>query len=68
MIIEGHIEGKRSRGRPRADWMSNIKKWSGIENYKQLKNLALHRDDWRRLSNTINLQEESESDDESESG
>ena len=68
LIIEGYIEGKRSRGRPRIDWMSNIKKWSEIKNYKELKNLALHRDEWRRLSNTINLQEETDSEHESDSG
>ena len=68
LIIEGYIEGKRSRGRPRVDWMSNITKWSEIKNYKDLKNLALHRNEWRRLSNTINLQEETDSEHESDSG
>jgi len=67
LITEGFIAGKRSRGRPRDDWMNNIKKWCEIETYKNLKNLALHRNEWRRISNTLNLQNESDKEKETDS-
>ena len=65
LLIEGFIEGKRSRGKPRADWMNSIKNWCGTKNYGELKKLASHRGVWRGLSNNLNLQI-SESDQETE--
>ena len=29
MLIEGKVEGKRTRGRPRRGWTSDIKEWVG---------------------------------------
>ena len=29
-ILEGKVEGKRSRGRPKATWLDNIKDWTGL--------------------------------------
>ena len=65
LLIEGFIEGKRSRGKPRADWMNNIKNWSETNNYGELKKLASQRWIWRNLTNNLNLQI-SESDQETE--
>ena len=31
--LEGKLEGKRPRGRPRTTWMSDIKEWTGQTAY-----------------------------------
>ena len=43
--IEGKIEGKRPRGRPRTTWMSNISKWTGKTKYNCTR-MAVDRDLW----------------------
>ena len=30
LILEGPLEGKISRGKPRTKWMTNITKWTGM--------------------------------------
>ena len=30
-ILEGRMEGRRPRGRPRQTWFSNITRWTGME-------------------------------------
>ena len=29
-ILEGMVDGKRSRGRPEKSWMNNIIEWTGM--------------------------------------
>jgi hypothetical protein len=54
-ILVGKPEGKRPLGRPRRRWVDNIKMdleetgWDGREWIK----LALDRDQWRALVNTV---------------
>ncbi|GFS20355.1 UDP-glucuronosyltransferase 2A1-like [Elysia marginata] len=31
--LEGKIEGKRRQGRPRRNWMDDVKEWSGSKSY-----------------------------------
>ena len=45
-IIEGQIEGKRSRGRQKKQWFDNIKEWTGLT-YTEAKRLAQDRTKWR---------------------
>ena len=39
MILKGKIEGKRGKGRPRVQWMDNIKDWMNL-NYCDCVRLA----------------------------
>jgi hypothetical protein len=54
-ILVGKPEGKRPLGRPRRRWVGNIKidlrgiGWDGVD----LIELALDRDQWRALVNTV---------------
>jgi len=40
IIIEGMIEGTRSRGRPRTRYISQIMQDAGVTSYRELKNMA----------------------------
>ena len=42
-IIEGKIEGKRGRGRPWINYMSQVKEKVAVESYKEVKEKALER-------------------------
>ena len=41
--IEGRLEGKRGRGRPRRTWVDDIKEWTGSKRYDQIKRAAANR-------------------------
>ena len=43
--LEGKLEGKRPRGRPRTTWMSNIAKWTGKTKHNCTR-MAVDRDLW----------------------
>ena len=48
-LLEGNLEAKRQRGRPRQTWMDNIKSWTGL-NYQQAIRRADDRKLWRAVS------------------
>ncbi len=52
LLLEGPLEGKRSRGRPRTEWMTNITEWTGML-YEDLVRLVQDREPWRIM--TCNL-------------
>ena len=45
-ILQGKVDGKRSQGRPRLNWMNNICKWTS-KNLEDLLLMTLNQDDWR---------------------
>lgn len=45
-LLEGYIDGKRGRGRPRMSWYDNIKEWTGMR-YERATRTAMDRDKWR---------------------
>jgi len=47
LILEGMIEGKRERGRPRTCYISQVIKDARVDSYKQLKDKAQDRELWR---------------------
>ena len=61
LILEGPLEGKISRGRPRTEWMTNITEWTGMR-YEDLVRLAQDRESWRIM--TANLLKEDGTDDD----
>ena len=54
-LIEGNIEGRRSRGRPRNTWTTDITTTKGMK-YYQLKRAAEDRKRWHGL--VVNLVQE----------
>ena len=39
-IMEGFIDGKKSKGRPRRMWIDDIMEWTYVREYGQLKKKA----------------------------
>ena len=55
LLLEGSLEGKVSRGRPRMEWMTSITEWTGIR-YEDIVRLSQDREQWRVM--TANLLQE----------
>ena len=55
-IVEGKLEGTRPKGRPRAQWTDNIKKWSGLS-LTTCSRLAEDREQWRQISSLPRLRD-----------
>ena len=45
-VLEGRIDGKRNRGRPRRRWLDDIKDWTGRP-LAECTAMARDRDQWR---------------------
>ena len=48
-LLDGKIEGRRNRGRPRTMWSSNISRWTGLT-YIEATRRARDRNDWRTVA------------------
>ena len=44
-LLEGMIEGKRYKGRPRNQWSQNVREWTGLS-FEKSKRETLHRRRW----------------------
>ena len=55
-LLEGKIDGRRSRGRPRNTWTTDITTTKGMKYYYQLKRAAEDRKRWHGL--VVNLAQE----------
>jgi len=53
-ILEGKIEGKLYQGRPRRMWLDDLKEWTQLETYTDIKRTAEDRSRWR-LCTYVNL-------------
>ncbi|GFR64234.1 eukaryotic translation initiation factor 3 subunit F [Elysia marginata] len=49
LSLERKMEGKRGQGRPRKNWMDNVKEWSGSTSYGDTKRKAENRGEWRDM-------------------
>ena len=48
-IMQGTLPGNRKRGRPRTNWLGNIKDWTGLE----MKEMIRATEDRRRWRNIV---------------
>ena len=55
-ILEGRVNGRRGRGRPRAMWYDNIKEWTRL-NYCEGTRLAEDRLAWRSMAANLLIAE-----------
>ena len=49
-IMEGKISGVKARGRPRRAWTDDLKDWTELKNYSELKRTAEDRTIWNALA------------------
>lgn len=49
-ILQGAIEGRRSRGRPARRYIDELKEIAGFNNVRALYDAAMNRHSWRKLS------------------
>ncbi len=49
IILEGLIEGTRSKGRPKGKWTDDIKRWCATTSYADAKRAAEDRSRWRAM-------------------
>ena len=57
-IMEGFINGKRAQGRRRRMWIDDIKEWTNIKEYGQLKRTAQNRERWRSMIGNLRTYED----------
>ena len=50
LILEGKIRGVKARGRPRRAWTDDLKEWTNLRDYTELKRTAENRTTWRALT------------------
>jgi hypothetical protein len=48
-VLEGRINSKNCKGRPRRMWLDDVKEWSGLQCYESIKRLAENRHSWRNI-------------------
>ena len=48
LLLEGKVNGKRGKGRPRITWMENVKMWTELK-YSECVRLAEDRERWKAM-------------------
>ena len=46
-ILEGKLDATTAQGRPRRMWLDDIKQWTQLNTYENIKRLAQNRFQWR---------------------
>ena len=52
-LVDGQVEGRRCRGRPRAEWTRNVYDWTESTSYVEMVRKKQDRRCWRSM--TVNL-------------
>ena len=50
IILEGKIRGKRAKGRPRRMWFDDVRQWTMLKDYTEVKRNAEDREAWRAIT------------------
>ena len=56
LLLEGYINGRRGRGRPRVSWMRNITEWTG-KKYEDTVRATYARTGWRFIASNPRTEE-----------
>jgi len=49
-ILEGKLRGKRAKGRPRRMWFDDVRQWTMLKDYNEVKRNAEDREVWRAIT------------------
>ena len=58
MLVDGRVEGKRCKGRPRTEWITNIHEWTQIKSYEEMIRKAQNREEWRIMAVNLHSEED----------
>ena len=50
LCLEGNVQGKRKRGRPRSRWRDNVISWTPFDDWLSLNSNTQDRNTWKRIS------------------
>ena len=57
LALEGRIEGRRGRGRPKRSWTDDIKEWTQCHTYGHVKRKAEKKLEWRTMVANLRTEE-----------
>ena len=55
LVLEGYIEGKKGRGRPRRVWDDDIKEWSNCITMAMAKRLSENKPSWQHMMHSLRI-------------
>jgi len=58
VILEGKIRGKRAKGRPRRMSFDNVRQWTMLKDYNEVKRNAGDREAWRAITRQPSTEED----------
>ena len=50
VILEGKIRGNRAKGRLRRMWFDDVRQWTMLKDYSEVKRNAEDREAWRAIT------------------
>jgi len=50
VLLEGKIRGKRANGRPRRMWFDDVRQWTMLKDYNEVKRNAEDCETWRAIT------------------
>ena len=60
ILIDGQIDGKRCRGRPRTEWTTNVCKWTELTSYAEIARKAQDRRVLRSMAVILQQEDDTE--------
>ena len=55
LVLEGYIEVKKGRGRPRRIWVDDIKEWSNCRTMRMAKRLSENKPSWQTMVHNLRI-------------
>jgi len=50
VILEGKIRGKRAKGRPKRMWFDDVRQWTILKDYNEVKRNVEDREAWTAIT------------------
>ena len=55
VLVDGQVEGRRCRGRPRTEWTRNVSEWIESTSYAEMVRMTQDRRCWRQITLRHNI-------------
>ena len=57
LSLEGRVEGRRGRGRPKRNRMDDVKEWTDCRTYGDIKRKAEKKSEWRTMVANLRIED-----------